>query len=150
MRRKEKQVTDSAAIESIIARAKICHLAMVDGNAPYVVPLNFGYLDNKLYCHSAAQGRKISILEQNPRVCFCLYAGEALVPADQACGWTTHFESVIGDGVAHIMTDRKAKITAYNIIMAHYSRGPFSFKEKALKESVIIRVDVTALNAKRS
>ena len=150
MRRKEKQVTDSTAIESIIDRAQICHLAMVDCDAPYVVPLNFGYQDNSLYCHSAAEGRKISILERNPRVCFCLYAGVELALADQACGWTTHFESVIGDGVARVLTDHEAKIAAYNIIMAHYSQGPFTFKEKALQKSVIIRVDVTALSAKRS
>ena len=150
MRRKEKQVTDSTAIESIIDRAKICHLAMVDCDAPYVVPLNLGYQDNSLYCHSAAEGRKISILEQNPRVCFCLYAGVALVPAEQACGWTTHFESVIGDGVAHILTDHESKIEAYNIIMAHYSRGPFTFKQTALEKSIVIRVDVASLSAKRS
>ena len=150
MRRKEKQLTESTAIESIIDRAQICHLAMVDSGTPYVVPLNFGYVDSSLYCHSAAEGRKISILEQNPRVCFCLYAGVELVPADQACGWTTHYESVIGYGVAHILTDTPAKIAAYNIIMAHYSQGPFTFREKALEKSVIIRVDVTALSAKRS
>jgi len=43
MRRKEKEITDIGEIEGIIKRAGVCRLGLVDGNTPYVIPLNFGY-----------------------------------------------------------------------------------------------------------
>lgn len=150
MRRKEKELTDPEAIAAIFEQAQVCHLAMVDDGSPYVVPLNFGYRDNALYIHCALEGRKISILRKNPRVCFALHTGGALIPADKPCAWSTNFESIIGDGVAHILTDTETKVEAFNVIMSHYSEGPFTFNGKAVDKSAIIRVDIESLSAKKS
>ena len=38
MRRKDREVADKAGIENIIAQCKTCHVAMTDGDMPYVVP----------------------------------------------------------------------------------------------------------------
>ena len=46
MRRKDREVTDIGEIENIIEKAKIVHVGMVDGNAPYVVPMQYGYVFN--------------------------------------------------------------------------------------------------------
>ena len=75
MRRKDKEVTDRNGIKEIICECKTCHVAMVDGYMPYVVPLSFGYkfIDDgalELYFHSAFEGKKIDILKRNNKVCF--------------------------------------------------------------------------------
>ena len=49
MRRKDREITDRSKLEKIIKKSRICRLAMVDGNVPYVVPLNFGYCDGTLF-----------------------------------------------------------------------------------------------------
>ena len=43
MRRKDRQITDLEAIRAILDKAKVLHLAMIDGARPYVVPMNYGY-----------------------------------------------------------------------------------------------------------
>ena len=63
MRRKDKEITDRNAIESIIAKSRICRLAMVDDAGPYIVPLCFGFRNNTLYFHSAAEGKKLDARE---------------------------------------------------------------------------------------
>lgn len=69
MRRKDREVTDITEIKDILDLCKTCHLAMVDNNMPYVIPLSYGYemQDGTLtvYFHSAAEGKKIDILKNN-------------------------------------------------------------------------------------
>ena len=75
MRRKDREVTDKNQIEEILKQCKTCHVAMVDNEKPYVVPLSYGYqiLEDgtlELVFHSAKDGKKINILKKNPNVCF--------------------------------------------------------------------------------
>ena len=65
---------DNEQIESVLKQCSICFVGMADTDGtPYVIPMNFGYKDGSLYLHSAQEGRSISILNRNPRVCisFC-------------------------------------------------------------------------------
>ena len=50
MRKKEREITDIAAIESIIQRADVCRIALADGNIPYIVTMNFGYSGGEEKC----------------------------------------------------------------------------------------------------
>ena len=62
--------TDKEQIESIIRQSDVCFVGMADTDGtPYVLPMNFGYKDGVIYLHSAQDGRSISILERNPKVC---------------------------------------------------------------------------------
>ena len=56
MRRKEKEIKDTAEIEEILSKAFVCRLGLCDNGRPYVVPLCFGYEDNALYIHCAKEG----------------------------------------------------------------------------------------------
>jgi nitroimidazol reductase NimA-like FMN-containing flavoprotein (pyridoxamine 5'-phosphate oxidase superfamily) len=61
MRRKEKEITDKAVIESIILSSSVCRLALSEDNQPYIIPLCFGYEENTLYFHSAPEGKKLGL-----------------------------------------------------------------------------------------
>ena len=43
MRRKDREVTDIRQIESIIEKAKVVHIGMIDDGVPYVVPMPVSY-----------------------------------------------------------------------------------------------------------
>ncbi len=150
MRRKEKEITDRAEIEEIIRESTVCRLAMVDGDEPYVVPMNFGYKDNALYFHSASEGRKIDILKSNPRVCVEFEVDVELLKNKAACEWGVKFRSVIGSGRAVFLQDDEAKRDALDILMAQYSDGSYSYPDKILKKITIIKVDVQEMTGKRS
>ena len=44
MTRREREVTDINEIIKILDKSKVLHLGLVDGDEPYVVPMNYGYL----------------------------------------------------------------------------------------------------------
>jgi len=45
MTKKEKEITDTSDIETVIAQTPVCRLGLSDGAAPYIVPLCFGYIE---------------------------------------------------------------------------------------------------------
>ncbi|MCP4687690.1 MAG: pyridoxamine 5'-phosphate oxidase family protein, partial [Desulfobacterales bacterium] len=143
MRRKEKEITEKKEIEEIIRESTVCRLAMVDGEEPYVVPLNFGFKDGVLYFHSASQGRKIDILKSNPRVCFTFDVDVEILQGKEACEWGAKFRSVIGSGRAEFIRESQAKRDALDVIMAQYSDetfGSYEYPDKFLKMVAVIKV----------
>jgi nitroimidazol reductase NimA-like FMN-containing flavoprotein (pyridoxamine 5'-phosphate oxidase superfamily) len=150
MRRKEKEIAEAAEIEAVIAEAPVCRLAMSDGGSPYVVPMSFGYAAGTFYFHSAAEGRKIAVLEKNNRVCIELETGVELKRAEKACKWGARFRSVIAFGRASFIDDAAAKRRALDVIMGHYGPGPFEYSDEVLAKTRIIRVDVAEMTGKKS
>jgi len=150
MRRKDKQVTDYQEIEQIISEAEICHLAMVDGKKPYVVPLNFGYRDKALYFHSALQGRKIDVILKNPDVCFSIIGSYEIVEGDRGCSWSAKFTSVSGEGKASILEEPSEKEEGLKVLMNQYSKVEHSFSQEDLDRILMLKVDILGITGKRS
>ncbi len=149
MRRKDREIKSREEIEAIIEKSLVCRLGMADEDGPYIVPLSFGYADNRLYFHSAKEGRKLDILRKNNKVCFEFDTDKEIVRGDKACDWGIKFKSVIGFGKAFIVEDVESKKAALDIIMAHYSSGQFAYDEKNLKRTVIIKVEIESMTGKK-
>ncbi|TFF99007.1 MAG: pyridoxamine 5'-phosphate oxidase family protein [Promethearchaeota archaeon] len=151
MRRKDKEIKDKKIITSIIQKAKVCRLALSNKNIPYIVPLNYGFQDNCIYFHSAKEGKKIDIIKQNNNVCFEIDLDFKLIPGKKACDFTASYISVVGFGKAEIVDDLEKKRDALNIIMKHYTgKNNYSFNEKSLKNTLIIKIKITDLSGKKS
>ncbi|MEI6797497.1 MAG: pyridoxamine 5'-phosphate oxidase family protein [Methanomassiliicoccales archaeon] len=149
MRQANREVTDRGEVDAIILKASICRLGMVEDGRPYIVPMNFGYDGACLYFHCAREGRKIDVLRRSPAVCFELEVDHGLLTGELACQCTNDFESVMGEGIAEMIEEGPSKRAALDIIMAHYSKGPFHYDEKSLGLTTIIRVRICELRAKR-
>lgn len=128
----------------------MCRIALADGGAPYVVPVNFGYQDGCLYFHSDREGKKMDILRRNSRVCFEVDIDQELVRRKTACQWGMRYRSVIGFGRAFFVEGREEKRAALDIIMQHYSDGPFQYDEKQVDEVAIVRVEIDSMTGKQA
>jgi hypothetical protein len=150
MRRKDKEVTDQRIIQDLLSSAEICRLAMIDEGEPYIVPLNYGFRDNALYVHSAADGRKIDILKRNSRVCFEVESDSVIVRHDEPCHWGTKSRSIVGYGHVEIITDYEGKKRGLDVIMAHYGKtGPNDYHEKQVQAIVILRIVIESVTCKQ-
>lgn len=149
MRRKDREIEDRSIIEEIIGQARVCRLAMVDQDKPYVVPMNFGFKWPYLYFHSAQQGRKIEVLRNNPLVCFEFDQLIKLKKNKEACEWGLAYNSVIGEGKAVLVEDVQEKELALGVIMAQYSTQAFTFSRENLEKTVVIQVLITQISGKQ-
>lgn len=160
MRRKDKEITDKAELESIINQAQVCRVAMYDINYdkfPYIVPMNFAYKNNALYFHCANQGKKIDIINNNYRVCFEMDIAHEIKTGKKPCNWTMAYKSIIGFGDARVFTDEQTKKTALDLIMLKYSKNisepqtlPFEYSESNLENTAAIRIDILQMTGKKS
>ena len=148
MRRKEKEITDQTELESIIKQSQVCRLAMVDGGVPYLVPLCFGFRDGVLYFHSAGEGKKIDILRKNNSVCFEFDVVRGLSTGKTACDWGINYRSVIGFGKAVILEHPEEKRSALEIITAQYADKDYKLTDGAVKETLVIKVEIENMTGK--
>lgn len=150
MRRPEKAVTENTEIEKILRQGRICQLAFHAEPVPYLVSLNYGYADGALYFHSALEGRKIDLARQGTRVAFTVALELELISAPQACGWTTRFASVVGSGYLEFFETSEDKRWGLDRLMAHYTSGPFEYRDKAFAKTAVYRLVIDEMSAKRS
>ena len=98
MRRKEREIKDIETIVSIIEHMRTIRVAIASDDAPYIVPLSFGFERNGddliFYLHSAKEGRKIELIGKNPAVGFEMDECLKLKGEEEACTWTAEYVSV--------------------------------------------------------
>ena len=150
MRKKEKEITDRKEIEGILHGAEICRIALVDGDVPYIVPVNFGYKDGRIYFHSALEGRKIDIIRRNNRVCFEVDVDYRLLLGGAPCDWGMRYRSVIGTGRAHIVEDDIERKEGLQVLVQHYCPEVEDVPTARGKKALIIRIDIDEMTGKRS
>jgi nitroimidazol reductase NimA-like FMN-containing flavoprotein (pyridoxamine 5'-phosphate oxidase superfamily) len=150
MRRKELEITDRKDIDEIIAKAKVCHLGMSDGDKPYVVPMCFGYDGKSLFFHSSPKGQKIDTLRKNGNVCFEISIMNEVVEADQACDFEMKYQSVIGFGTAEFLQDIDEKRQALDCIVKQYTQRKFEYPPQMIKGVAVIKVEIEGITGKAS
>jgi len=150
MRKSECEVTDTAIIRCILGRATLCHVAMVDGNEPYLVPMNCGWDGEHLFLHGAIQGRKLDILRANPRVCIEVDEDIQLVTGATGEECTANYVTVIGTGTVSFVLDSSAKSRDLNVIIGQCHPGVPEevFSDTALSRVVVLEVQFDHLSCK--
>ena len=150
--RREREVTDPVRILEILDKSKVAHIGMVDGDEPYVVPMNYGYTmeDGKLtvYLHGALWGRKLDIIRVNPKVFFSLECDVVPFAGDIACRYGTTYASVMGRGTAEIVEDVEEKKKGLSVLMKTQTGKDFTFEDKMVSIVSVIKIDVAEYTAK--
>ncbi|MBR6683850.1 MAG: pyridoxamine 5'-phosphate oxidase family protein [Firmicutes bacterium] len=153
MTRREREITDIDEIRGILDRAKIVHVGMVDGNRPYVVPMNYGYTLNDgkltLYLHGAMRGRKLDVIRANPNVFVEIDTDIVPFEGEVACKYGLCYSSVMGEGVAEIVEDTELKKEALSIFMKTQTGKDFEFNDKMVSVVSIIKINISKFTAKK-
>ena len=152
MTKRELQVTDLNEIKAILDTAKVLRLGLAVNNEPYVVPMNYGYTleDGKLtlYLHSAVRGKKLDMLQANPRVFFELDCDLKPFDGVKPCQYGLSYSSIMGRGEAVLVEDVEEKMKAMTILMKTQTGKDFSFNEQLVSIVAVVRIDVAEYTAK--
>ncbi len=111
-------IESSQEMEQILREETIGYLGLSVDDRPYVVPLNYGYLEGRILFHCALTGKKLEHIRANPHVCFSVGRQQGQVQR-HAGGNPCHVDSdsVICYGTARILDDvaeRQAALNAFN------------------------------------
>ena len=152
MRRKDKEILDRGEIDRILDETVVLHIALVDGDSPYLIPVNFGYKGGSIYIHTAPEGRKIDLIRKNNQVAFQAEAGIEIVQKSIPHKCSMLYRSVAGTGRAFFVETRKEKKLALELLMDHYhGNGPDGWEFGECLDAVfIVRIDIDSISGKES
>ncbi len=150
--KREREVTDFQEIQAILDECKVLHLGLVDGDEPYVVPMNYGYtLDGEkltIYLHGATKGRKLDLMRENPKVFFQMNCEVTPFEGEKACQYGVAYKSVMGKGIAEIVDDVEEKKMALSILMKTQTGKDFTFDDRMVSIVSVIKIHVSEYTAK--
>ena len=123
MRRKEKEITIREKILEVLKSCSVINLGINDGEYPYVITYNYGFVDAEeglvLYFHGASEGKTPDLLRANNKVGFIIYNDYGVEIGETVCGSTTHFESVCGYGSVEFIMDPVEIDKALRVLIQH-------------------------------
>lgn len=153
MRRNDREITDNSVIEAFIAKEQIIRLAFYDDGDIYIVPVNYGFINDSgkysFYFHGAKAGRKYELAKGSPKVGFEIDGNYELLEADIACDFSAKFQSVIGTGTLSLVEDSSEKIKGLNTLMKQTTARPeWSYDDAMLGGVAVFRLDVEKMSCK--
>jgi hypothetical protein len=150
--KKEREITDPAALEEILKRGKYAVIALCRKNEPYIVTLSCGYDAGKkaLYFHTAHQGLKLEYIRANPAACGTIIEDRGYIMGECAHG----YRSVVIYGKIVEVEDLDEKKHGLDIMLNQLEEQPDVVKKKSLKDdrsytrAVILRLDIEDMTGK--
>lgn len=149
--RRQDRLLDQDRATELLRSAEWGVLSMNDSTdgSPYGVPLNYVWDgEHSLYIHCAPEGRKLSCIDHDGRVSFCVVGRVNLLPSR----FTTEYESIVltGTAVRHLADEEKRRALellldklspADKEIGMKYAQGSFHRVE-------IVRIDIDTWSGK--
>lgn len=109
-------------IDNLLFSLPVGHLGTINENGfPYVIPVHFVYINQKIYLHGLTKGQRFENILRNPKVCFEVQKNEGFVLNDMACRVNTIYESVVAWGFAKIVVDEALKLDVLNKTVEKYT-----------------------------
>ena len=150
--KRERQVTDPEQILHILDTAKVLNLGLSRNDEPYVVPMNYGYTMEEgkltLYLHSAVKGKKLDMVQANPKVFFSMDCDRMPFEGRVPCQYGLVYSSIMGRDTATLVEDVEEKKQAMSLLMKTQTGKDFTFEDRLVTIVTVIRIDVAEYTAK--
>lgn len=108
-------------VNELLGRAPIGRVGVISDGEPYVVPVNFAWLDGRVVVHGSEGGRLVEAVRAGGRVCFEVDEYHGTVEAATPCHHSTEYVSALGFGTAKIVEDPRERTRALKAIVVKYA-----------------------------
>lgn len=147
MTRKQNQLSDQESIQ-ILENGRFGVLGTLSDNGyPYTTPLNYVYLNNKIYFHSAKIGHKIDNIQINEKVSFTVVAEESIIEAEL----TSQYKSVTLFGKAKVIPGNKEILIE---LVKKYARNVLDESKESIEQDYhhtsIIEIEIEHITGKQN
>ena len=107
MRRQDREIKDHSEIKAFLRDSQFGFVSTVFEIQPFIHANLFWYDEKhqRIYFHTALEGRARSNIEANPKICFSIAAMGRLLPAKTAIEFSTEYTSVTVFGDARIVDE---------------------------------------------
>ncbi len=155
IRRADRAITDDAEIADLLRQADICRVATSLNDQPFISANTFWYDGERIFFHTATEGRTLSNVHHNPRVCLEVDWRGQWLPAKTALAFSVEYTGVVVFGQARLLEDPAAKERALQGLLSKYfpelrpgiNYRPITPDER--DQTAVFAIDIEAWSAKR-
>lgn len=122
-RHPERAMYEKEEIYSILDEAYICHVGYSIGHQPFVIPMVYGRLEDRLVFHGSAISRTLNTVAQGIDVCVTVTIVDGFIIARSAFRHSLNYRSVVALGRAFPVTDPVEKMEALRCLTNHIVPG---------------------------
>src|SRR4030042_4304110 len=122
MRHPERELKNRETMSALLEHSPVGRIATVNQKGfPVIKPVNFVFLEGKIYLHSSTKGEKMEDMQRGSPVCFEVDDPVAYVVAGaSACKASYYYRSVLIKGKAAFVKDRDKKMKILGRMMEKY------------------------------
>ena len=122
----DQGVTERAVLDEILRAAFVCHLGVLLGSGPLVVPTVFGSDARTLYLHGSVASRSLVESPGSP-VCVTVTHVDGLVLARSVFEHAVNYRSAMIHGVPRQVTDPDEKLHGLRMLSEHAAPGQWDY-----------------------
>jgi len=134
-RHRERGRDDRGDLYAVLDAGLICHLGVLDGGVPRVLPTGYGRLDDLLYLHGSSANATL-LAGSGQQVCVTVTHLDGLVCARSVFNHSMNYRSAMVYGVAWLVTEPAEKLLALRTITEHLTPGQWSYARQPDKKEL--------------
>jgi nitroimidazol reductase NimA-like FMN-containing flavoprotein (pyridoxamine 5'-phosphate oxidase superfamily) len=143
---------DRSLVHSILDEALVCHVGFVQDAQPFVLPMAFARVDERLYLHGAVANRMLGVMAERAPICVTVTLLDGLVLARSAYHHSMNYRTVVALGTASEVLDEAEKRVAFDALIervrAGRSREARAANAVELKITRVLALDLGEVSAK--
>lgn len=150
-----REITDIDEIDAVLREAKMCRLALIDGDRPYIEPLLFGYClsggNPEFYFRCGEKSELIDIIKKNNKASFEIDKLNEVVPDEENPSlFEADYEYVSVTGTIEFITGID-KITGFSHILKKYNEngGECNISEQVLNSFAVLKLTADEIYCKK-
>jgi uncharacterized protein len=152
-RRTDRTMKTSREMEVLLERMPVGRLAVTTEDGPYIIAVNYLFLESSIYFHSGLSGRKMNALKTDSRVCFLVDEVGPSVLWEQGCGISQVYKSVVCFGKAEFVEGQVEKGRILGKMVQKYVPSGYAFspmKDQNIKKTAVVRIVIESMSGKEN
>jgi nitroimidazol reductase NimA-like FMN-containing flavoprotein (pyridoxamine 5'-phosphate oxidase superfamily) len=143
---------DRETLYRILDEALICHVGFVEHNQPYVIPINFARVDDRIILHGAKASRLLKHIAAGHPICVEATLVDGLVLARSVFHHSVNYRSAVVFGKGQLIQDEQEKLAALQAVTEHMIPGRWQEarlpNRKELNATSVVSIQIEEASAK--
>ena len=136
-------------MEQLLHEITFGFLGLANEGRPYVVPLNYAYVDGRLLFHCALEGEKLDHIASNPMVSFAVARQTGVVERHSQNVCHADSESVVCYGTARVIGDMEERTEALNAFNRSFRPDAEPIPAERVANCGAVEIFVTEMTGRR-
>jgi nitroimidazol reductase NimA-like FMN-containing flavoprotein (pyridoxamine 5'-phosphate oxidase superfamily) len=134
-RHRERGRTDRDELYAVLDAGLICHLGVIAGGAPRVLPTGYGRVGDLLYLHGSSANATF-MAGGGQEVCVTVTHLDGIVYARSVFNHSMNYRSAMIFGVARLVTEPAERTAALRAITEHLAPGQWSYARQPTRKEL--------------